>query len=385
MPVHGPVLHVTSWYPSEKDPGSGIFVRRHIESLGEHTGSAQFVWHLDPRPSERLFRARVDARDHRRVTVRLESRLFKYFRLQALANLVVLVLLLVRHRRPLRDCLVMNVHIAPLLLVYVRVLRALFPRFHVVVAEHWTGYHRHFGLSPDSTRLRPIRRLFAHVDGVITVSRALADDIVDFVGTAPPSIAVVPNVVEAEFTHDPTVPRRPFLFMLANWNEVKEPEPVIRAFARVVDDHPDMTLVIGGDGERCVAMRALCESLGLLDSVSFPGWMRPRAVAEQMQASLRFLHNADYETFSVVTAEALCCGTPVVVRALPAIAEFVDDDCGIFVPSGDVDAWHRGIMRSLSRSYDHRQISERSRQAFSRSEVGRAYAEALDRFVAGNR
>lgn len=46
------------------------------------------------------------------------------------------------------------------------------------------------------------------------------------------------------------------------------------------------------------------------------------------------LNATRYETFGMVTAEALCCGTPVVVYANTATQEMVTPDVGIAVPDG---------------------------------------------------
>ena len=50
------------------------------------------------------------------------------------------------------------------------------------------------------------------------------------------------------------------------------------------------------------------------------------------------------ETFSLVTAEALACGTPVVAFDAGALPELVVDGCGIVVPIGDVGEMHRAVL-----------------------------------------
>lgn len=56
------------------------------------------------------------------------------------------------------------------------------------------------------------------------------------------------------------------------------------------------------------------------------------------------MNTTKFETFGKVTAEAICCGTPVVVYDNTASPELVDDGCGIVVDSVDGIA---GIIRAL--------------------------------------
>lgn len=56
------------------------------------------------------------------------------------------------------------------------------------------------------------------------------------------------------------------------------------------------------------------------------------------------MNTTQYETFGMVTAEAICCGTPAVVYNNTATPELVDDGCGIIVNQADGVA---GILKAL--------------------------------------
>lgn len=66
----------------------------------------------------------------------------------------------------------------------------------------------------------------------------------------------------------------------------------------------------------------------------------------QLYSAADVVLNPSYEqTFGLVTAEAMCCGTPVIVLDATASPELVDDSCGIVVPKGDYEAFKQAIRK----------------------------------------
>jgi glycosyltransferase involved in cell wall biosynthesis len=59
----------------------------------------------------------------------------------------------------------------------------------------------------------------------------------------------------------------------------------------------------------------------------------------EMQNASYFLHASNYETFSLVCAEALSCGTPVVASAVGGVPEYLNDKNGILVSDNTVESW----------------------------------------------
>ncbi|MBM0125707.1 glycosyltransferase [Pimelobacter simplex] len=52
------------------------------------------------------------------------------------------------------------------------------------------------------------------------------------------------------------------------------------------------------------------------------------------------------EPFGLVAAEAMACGTPVAAYDCGALGEIVDDETGVLVPAGDVDALAAALVRA---------------------------------------
>lgn len=66
----------------------------------------------------------------------------------------------------------------------------------------------------------------------------------------------------------------------------------------------------------------------------------------QLYTTADVVLNPSYEqTFGLVTAEAMCCGTPVIVLDATASPELVDNSCGLVVPKGDYEAFKQAIKK----------------------------------------
>lgn len=78
-------------------------------------------------------------------------------------------------------------------------------------------------------------------------------------------------------------------------------------------------------------------------------------LAELYSGADVFVSLSKQETFGLVTAEALSCGTPAVVFDNTASPELVGEDCGYVCPNGDIDA----VIRSI------RLIKEKGKESYS--------------------
>ena len=84
---------------------------------------------------------------------------------------------------------------------------------------------------------------------------------------------------------------------------------------------------------------------------------------------------SDRETFSCVTAEALCAGLPVVATRAGALPELVSAENGILVETGDVDALAQAMetIHGHYKSYDPAAISREATALYGYDAVSRAF------------
>jgi alpha-1,6-mannosyltransferase len=126
----------------------------------------------------------------------------------------------------------------------------------------------------------------------------------------------------------------------------KQWDVVIDAFGRIVERHPDASLTVFGDGPE----RARLERQATGMNVRFSGFDRDRkALARALGQSRALLHGCPHETFGIAVAEAVACGTPVVVPDEGGAAELAHETHSEKYRAGDANACAAAIERLLAR------------------------------------
>jgi glycosyltransferase involved in cell wall biosynthesis len=139
---------------------------------------------------------------------------------------------------------------------------------------------------------------------------------------------------------------------------------LVRAFAVLWSEFPDMRLEIAGDGPERGAIEAEAARLGVADRVTMLGW-RADLPAVVSSWSVFVLPSIE-EGFGIAAAEAMAAGLPVVATNVGGLPELVvDGETGYLVPPADPEALAAGIRRLL--------LSPEQRSAFGAA--GRARVE----------
>lgn len=362
------ILHITPWYPSKEKPLEGIWIKRLVESVNSNWE----VYHLDVTSARRL---RVRFFNNDRVRHRIWQLPTKRWLVIEVVNFLLLGKYLFT-RRFKNDFDLINFHIAYPQLVFWPLLKALVNK-PVVVSEHWSAYHFNFGVEK---KLPRIQRIFKQELPLITVSRSLAADIRSFSGQTIETIYQIPNVVDIEkFRIVPNDPPMEGTFLMASqWKWPKKPELIFYVFAELIKKAPKRyyRLRVAGYGPQLEELKRLSSSLGLSDHVSFVGALNSELLAIEMSNCSAFLHCSGYETFSVVCAEALCCGAPVIASDVGAIPELVDTSNGVLVHNTH-EAWLAAIEGFSDRKFDRTAISLKAQEKFAVATVRGEYQRVL--------
>jgi glycosyltransferase involved in cell wall biosynthesis len=115
---------------------------------------------------------------------------------------------------------------------------------------------------------------------------------------------------------------------------VKDCATFLRAAATVISQHPDVCVLVAGDGEEREYLRSLAGELGIAANVCFLGDRRdmPRILAAMDVFVLSSLN----EGFGRVIVEAMAAGTPVVSTEVGGTSEVIEDGVsGMLIPPGD--------------------------------------------------
>lgn len=87
------------------------------------------------------------------------------------------------------------------------------------------------------------------------------------------------------------------------------------------------------------------------------------------------LLTSEKETFSMVCAESLCCGTPIVGFKAGGPETISLTDYSEFVPQGDDDLLEVALRKMLNRSLNSKQISEKAIATYDKETMAQSYFE----------
>jgi glycosyltransferase involved in cell wall biosynthesis len=367
------VLHIANWYPNCENPREALFVKEQINCLREYTENR--VVHVqvvsDVSSWQYLGGTYPDGTDFLKLKTPLsQGRLVEL--------LTALLLLVARLRLGRRKWDVVNIHIAYPLLRFGGWFKLLFGR-KIALTEHWSAYHKDFNLPYSSKARQRLASMFSETLPIATVSRALGEDIRRFAGLRQLNLSIVPNVVDPEVFHRPdgaTVRHQGRLLMVANWAPIKRPFLVLEAFRQLADDFPEAELHIVGYGAQWQAMCEYVNRSCIAHRITFLGPRSKSEIAEEMRLASGFLHPSDYETFSVVCAEALSCGCPVIASNVGGIPEVVGE-AGVLVEN-TLAAWVTALSLVLGSQLNQSVAMTSGTERFAPSVVGQAYRDFLE-------
>lgn len=143
-------------------------------------------------------------------------------------------------------------------------------------------------------------------------------------------IFVVPNGINLEQFNDgsSTIVKEDnvkTILFVGRLHPVKGVQYLIRAMENVLEEIPDVKLVLVGDGEDRARLETLSVQLGIQKSVQFVGIVPHEKVHTFMQQADIFVLPSLSEGFPGVILEAMACGLPVVATRVGGVVYIVKD------------------------------------------------------------
>lgn len=142
---------------------------------------------------------------------------------------------------------------------------------------------------------------------------------------------------------------QPAILAVGRFVEAKNHAGMLRAFARVMEVHPDALLLFAGQGPLEGSVRVLAAALHVADSVRFLGIRND--IPDLMRASDCYLMSSLWEGLPNVLLEAAASGLPAVATEVGGNASVVRDGVsGRIVPPNDDAALAAAVIEILNMS-----------------------------------
>jgi len=204
-------------------------------------------------------------------------------------------------------------------------------------------------------------KLVPHVDAFVSVSEFTKERLVQWSGVHPEKGHIVPNCIDrSQFGpgERPTYLQERYglgertvimtLSRLPAQETGKGHDEVLEVLPALVQEIPDLTYLICGDGPDRPRLEEKARTLGVDDRVVFAGYVPEEEKVDHYRVADAFVMPGRTEGFGIVYLEALACGIPVVASSADASQEAVrDGKLGTVVDPDDANSVKRGILKAL--------------------------------------
>jgi glycosyltransferase involved in cell wall biosynthesis len=159
-------------------------------------------------------------------------------------------------------------------------------------------------------------------------------------------VVCVPNPVLEPPARTEAVQANTILFMARVCRE-KGIFDLLEALALLRGSMPDVRLICAGDGE-IDAVAAHAARLGILDAVTFPGWVGGAEKDAWLQRAAVYVAPSYAEAMPMALLEAMAAGVPTLSTAVGGVPDVITDGVnGMLMAPGDVAALARLLRRLL--------------------------------------
>jgi glycosyltransferase involved in cell wall biosynthesis len=171
---------------------------------------------------------------------------------------------------------------------------------------------------------------------IITLSSSSRDEIVEQLRLPASNIAICPPGVEPGFAPGSTRSPTPLIVAVGRLVPVKRLELLIDAAVRLKPSHPDLRLVIAGEGYERPALEDQIRRAGAESWISLPGFVTNEELVELYRSAWLVASSSLREGWGMTMTEAGACGTPSVASRISGHLDAVlDGESGLLFDDAD--------------------------------------------------
>ncbi|MBA3648348.1 MAG: glycosyltransferase [Chitinophagales bacterium] len=371
------VLFLTAWYPSTQNSSAGLFVKEHVKAI-KFSGVDITVLFINVSESHRLYEhyteTFIDENGVLTIQINILSRYWKkvYAITPFLFRLAKKEIKKLEKEKIIFNFLHSNV-ISPCGIIGYWLSKEL--EIPHIITEHWTKVDRFF---TKNIFLASGLRAYNTAKAVTVVSGYLKRNLIKYISDGS-KVHTIPNVIDESIYYYKPKPNdhlKVTFSAIANWAGNKIPSLFIDALEKVQQiTERQIVLNIAGTGNK------LTEALNkrnLAISVNRLGILSKDEVGDLLRASDFFVHATLFETFSVVVAEALSTGTPVIASNVEPIPDLLQNKQLGYLCENNLEDWINKINKAITTNYNHEYIAGFHKNRFSLKKVGAQFKQLYD-------
>jgi glycosyltransferase involved in cell wall biosynthesis len=370
------VLFVTQWYPSRQQPHFGIFVREHARAIitaGHQVHVLALTLHASPKPLAFKVNQYIDNYGINVTHGELHS-VFKdiLYHLPFFQQFFLLKIMKTAFSVTGKPEIIHSNVIYPAGMWGHEIAQKLnLPHF---ITEHWSRLNDF----KKSIYFKKGRGAYFKSAGILPVSNFLKSSIQQLVPELNiDHFHIIGNVVDTSVFKYSEIKKADDTLRfcaVATWQHKntpdKLPELFIEALASLkLKEKRAIKLIMIGGGDKVDELKKLCLAKGI--KAQFTGFISKETIAEHLAQTDFFLHASTIETFSIVVAEALASGVPVVCSATGALPELVNESNGILCEN-NLQSWEDALQKIVQQPYDRAKIASALKDKFSPAAIGKA-------------
>lgn len=267
-------------------------------------------------------------------------------------------------------------------------MAAAFTKVKVIFTEHGRFY-------PDSSNwkrryINPV--LLKFTDHVTAISKATKQALVDYEFIPENCIEVIYNGIKPlvadpkqvkALRQDLNIPEDASIVgTVARLDPIKNQTMMIEAFSLVLKEHPNIYLLIVGDGEERQRLEKLVDELKIRQNVIFTGYVaKPVNHIALMDI---FLLSSLSEGTSMTLLEAMSLSKPCVVTDVGGNSEVIKCELnGVVTPSYDKTSFSKGVLNIILSSERNKHLSKGANDTFNSKFISFAMKSNYEKLYCG--
>ena len=168
----------------------------------------------------------------------------------------------------------------------------------------------------------------------------------------------------------------------SRFHHQKDHKTLLKAFAKVSQNHLNIRLILLGEGDLETEMQVLAKFLAIDEIVLFAGSvLNPRAYFSLSRAVILASH---FEGLPLVLVEAVASGVTFIATDCPVGPREISEvlKCGTIIPPSDVNALAEAIIEHIKTPQEKIECSEQIAQLFSEASCAKRLEVLIDQVIA---